>query len=90
MSHQFKPGDLALTLGAIPGHIDAGVCVEVLRILLAGDRFIMKGQIYEAVGRVALVVWDDRKFCFDSRQLIPLRGDFTPEAQKAREAEPCA
>lgn len=90
MSHQFKPGDLALTLVAIPGLIDAGVTVEVSKIILPGDRFRICGEPQRAVKTIVSVVRDSEKFGFEPKHLMPLRGDFQPEQQKAKEAEKCA
>ncbi|MBF8793451.1 hypothetical protein IRZ70_11615 [Pseudomonas monteilii] len=90
MSHQFKPGDLALTLVAIPGKIEAGACVEVYRVYAPGDRFEMPRGPVEAAQEIVAVAWSGRKFGYAPSQLMPLRGDFEPEQLKSKEAEPCA
>ncbi|WKW34379.1 hypothetical protein KIH13_12435 [Pseudomonas viridiflava] len=46
-------------------------------------------------GLVAITISDRRVCCggaclIQERYLMPLRGDFAPERQKAKEAEPCA
>lgn len=38
MAHQFKPGDLAVIVGAIDRHEDVGRVVEVVRLVYPGDR----------------------------------------------------
>lgn len=90
MSHQFKPGDLALTLVAIPGRVEAGSCVEVFRIYAPGDEFEMPRGTVIAARQIVSVVWGSNKYGYDPSQLMPLRGDFTPEQQKAKEVEQCA
>lgn len=106
MSHQFKPGDLALIIRATHAE-NIGKVVELIRfdcsekIALPEDTprsfapnpnqiacwvvrgsFIahstLRGEITSAVG-ASPQSW-----------LMPLRGDFAPEQQKAKEAEPCA
>ena len=84
MSHQFKPGDLALTLVAIPGKVDAGACVEVYRIYAPGDRFEMPSGPVTAAKEIVAVVWSGMKFGYAPSQLMPLRGDFTPYQQKSK------
>ena len=90
MSHQFKPGDLALTLASIPGHIDSGVCVEVRRILGAGDEYQMPDVRCRTKCKMVMVTKDRSHYLYKPSELMPLRGDYTPEQQKAKEAEPCA
>lgn len=101
MNHQFKPGDLALITAAanfgrvamiIYGHMGPD------RIELPSGRFqlipegVMSWQI-EAEGLVGTML-NGRQvivgcMAYSSKWLIPLRGDFTPEQQKANEVEPC-
>ncbi|MFW9099580.1 hypothetical protein ACOI8A_05465 [Pseudomonas sp. P4795] len=88
MSHNFKPGDLALTLIAAYGFAAmTEVTIEV---------FLHKGQIaQEPCGDlftapfdgwvVYRLPWPGSGF-FRAKHLMPLRGDFTPEQQKAKEA----
>lgn len=90
MSHQFKSGDLALTLTSIPGHIATGACVEVRRILEAGDEFQMLDAKCRANCKTIMVTKDRRHYLYKPSELMPLRGDFDQEQQKAKEAEPCA
>ncbi|WJM55952.1 hypothetical protein QUC26_12750 [Pseudomonas asiatica] len=96
MSHQFKPGDLALvTNHTYPPAI--GLCVELVSRHLVGPvdrRDPMDPGVYEQEGgdpvwvvaemegESGAIVWE--------KWIMPLRGDFEPEQQKAKEAEPCA
>ncbi|MCP3791580.1 hypothetical protein F477_03627 [Pseudomonas sp. URIL14HWK12:I3] len=108
MSHQFKPGDLALIVKAHhPENI--GKVVELIRFddgelidhLPYADTYtenpdrlrcwLVLGEI--TVTRVAgegLGLRTNTTAAFLERHLMPLRGDFAPEQQKAKEAEPCA
>ncbi|MFV3314096.1 hypothetical protein [Pseudomonas sp. NY15374] len=90
MSHQFKPGDLALTLASIPGHITAGACVEVRRILEAGEEYQMPDARFRTNCKMVMVTKGRSHYLYKPSELMPLRGDFSPEQQKAKEAEPCA
>ncbi|MFW3166298.1 hypothetical protein WBQ28_17600 [Pseudomonas syringae pv. syringae] len=102
MSNQFKPGDLAILKTSEAEHL-VGSVVELIEYVgsdehlvhdgarysnRAGDRFwwvkICSGQKYLTVRGLV-----SEGFCAEKR-LIPLRGDFAPEQQKAKEAEPCA
>ncbi|MQU61122.1 hypothetical protein GHO26_25625 [Pseudomonas helleri] len=92
MTNNFKPGDLALTL--ISGFGFAAMSTVILEI------FLRKGQTaQEPDGRLftptfdGWVVYRDGEpggGFFRPEHLMPLRGDFIPEQQKAKEAEPCA
>ncbi len=90
MNHQFKPGDLALTLVSLPGHLNAGACVSVRRILEAGDEYRMRDGMHLAARKMIMVTRDGSHYLFKPAELMPLRGDFEPEQQKAKGAEPCA
>lgn len=87
MSNQFKPGDLALTIA--PGcDWPAGVVVTVIDFVKQGEsRQEPCGFRWWADWDQYLVMreedpeYDD----FKPSQLMPLRGDFYPEQQKARE-----
>lgn len=91
MSHQFKPGDMALV---ISGNL-LGESVEVIDWVNAGEEFnTPDGRkfrlsdksstgAYQVLGRD----WGALK---PPASLMPLRGDFAPEQQKAKEADPCA
>ncbi len=96
MSHQFKPGDLALvTNHTYPAAI--GLCVELVSRHLVGPvdrRDPMDPGVYEQgegdpvwvvaeiEGESDCIVWE--------KWIMPLCGDFEPEQQKAKEVEPCA
>ncbi|MNF80646.1 hypothetical protein D3C84_628930 [compost metagenome] len=92
MSHQFKPGDPALTLKS--GFGFAAMTTVTL------DVFLRKGQAgrqpdsqpWTAPYDGWVVYRDDEDGCgfFRPEHLMPLRGDFAPEQQKAKETEPCA
>lgn len=101
MSHQFKPGDLALVIR----RENAGRAVTLARQYLGpttyrnehGYQLIPPGVVAweveadsliatrTATGRVVLV----ERLAIGEKCLMPLRGDFAPEQQKAKEAEPC-
>ncbi|MNJ76555.1 hypothetical protein D3C77_738630 [compost metagenome] len=50
----------------------------------------MDPGVYEKEGgEVVWVVSEDKAIVWE-KWLMPLRGDFAPEQQKAKEAEPCA
>lgn len=102
MSHQFKPGDLALVIR----HENTGRAVTLIRQYLGpatfrnehGYQVIPPGIVAweieadslittrTASGRVVFV----GNLAIGEKCLVPLRGDFEPEQQKAKEAEPCA
>ncbi|MFG0461538.1 hypothetical protein ACF8GG_19735 [Pseudomonas sp. yb_1] len=94
MSHQFKPGDLALVISASAGcEQNIGMVVEVVEvecpavdpypICVRGEgmmgRFAGSGQAFPVTSN----------WCRPA-QLMPLRGDFELGQQKSKEAEPCA
>lgn len=96
MIHEFKPGDLALVIHhTYPPAI--GLCVELVSRHLVGPvdrRDPMDPGVYEQEGgdpvwvvadmegEPGVIVWE--------KWIMPPRGDFAPEQQKAKEAEPCA
>lgn len=91
MSHQFKPGDLALTLCARQAY--PAMCVLELVAFVTGGRSYAGagGQIWTAPCDGWVVdrpEYPEHDF-YEPHQLMPLRGDFVPEKQKAREAVPC-
>ncbi|RMP74164.1 hypothetical protein ALQ20_01293 [Pseudomonas syringae pv. atrofaciens] len=92
MSHQFKPGDLALVINhTFPPVI--GTCVELISRHLVSPvdrKDPMDPGVYEQEGGDPVWVVSDDKAIVWEKWLIPLRGDFAPEQQKAKEAEPCA
>lgn len=100
MSHNFKPGDLAMIVGAynVPDNIGKQCeLIEYLRVEeISGWVDPSDGlRIQNSAGGPAwLVVGEGLKsWCgctgwviADARHLMPLRGDFTHEQQKAKEA----
>ncbi|HDS1692172.1 TPA: hypothetical protein QEM72_002676 [Pseudomonas putida] len=107
MSHQFKPGDLALIIGSSHGvSPNIGMAVELVQQLETDGRFVMpdgrlvfnrgpRCWVIHANGLAAQLsngaIMDIGGFalCMEI-YLMPLRGHFEPEQQKAKEAEPCA
>lgn len=107
MSHQFKPGDLALIIGSSQGvSPNIGMAVELVQILESGGLFVLpSGRRIRNAGPLCWVVYADGAvgqfgngsfadvggftLCQEI-YLMPLRGDFEPEQQKSKEAEPCA
>lgn len=99
MNHNFKPGDLAMIVGAfcLPQNIGKTVVLEEL----LGDGQISAWRdpadgchIHNTAGSAGWIVigeglssWcgGDGWCLVDSKHLMPLRGDFTPERQKCRE-----
>lgn len=102
MSHQFKPGDLVL----ITAKDNFGRCAEIVSRHVGPCRvYCSKGFQEIPEGVVGWVVAAENlvstflasgftefvdQTAYSERWLKPLRGDFTPEQQKAKEAEPCA
>lgn len=91
MSHNFKPGDLALVISG--GRM--GETAELVRFVLPGDVVVSPaaGKVYEFRPAAGVGGWLC-KFSFmhaikHEKNLMPLRGDFQPEEQKAKEDEPC-
>ncbi|MEE4087524.1 hypothetical protein [Pseudomonas viridiflava] len=92
MTHQFKPGDLALVIG---GETFLGNQVETRKWVNPGDEVTgpmgglwildpsapVGGWLVSCQGKFSVKL---------PRHLMPLRGDFAPEQQKFKEAEPCA
>ncbi|KAA8563225.1 hypothetical protein FX985_03293 [Pseudomonas extremaustralis] len=88
MSHNFKPGELALTL-ASKYQIPVMTTVSLVVFMASGEGAIEPdGSLWFAphdgwvVGRDD---WDGYGF-FRPTELMPLHGDFTHEQQKAKEA----
>lgn len=74
MSHQFKAGDLAITL-------IEGVVFPVMSQVELIRRVWPDG--FWQVGR------DGVRSVYREPCLMPLRGDFVPEQQKTKEVQPC-
>ncbi|MBG4728260.1 hypothetical protein I5F64_22400 [Pseudomonas aeruginosa] len=84
---KFKAGDLALNLQEIPNCICAGVVVELISRLSPGDLFVEDGQTF-LVNRAAWwVLHEGDRLYIPEWYLMPLRGDFQSEQQKAKEVE---
>lgn len=89
MNHDFKPGDLALLITVVES-VPAGSVVEL-------DRLIPKGECLEQADgqpfHTACACWsfshpaipEGYLGCVAEKFLMPLRGDFAPERQKAQE-----
>ncbi|MDP9528517.1 hypothetical protein [Pseudomonas protegens] len=86
MSHQFKPGDSALVIG---GNAFLGSQVEISRRLNPGSEFDHQGSQYKYTPKTGrsgwMVICGEQWGVKHESQLMPLRGDFTPEQQKAKE-----
>ena len=100
MSHNFKPGDLALIVGAHTTPENIGKVCELVQ-LLAPEQVSTWRDPNDGLriqnsddGSAWLVIGEGLKsWCgssgwvmADPIHLMPLRGDFTPEQQKAKEA----
>lgn len=98
MNHNFKPGDLALIVGAFNAPKNIGKTCELVEYLAAGQISNWTGPDGRRVGNAddgeAWIVigegiegWGDSKgwALVDHKHLMPLRGDFTPERQKESE-----
>lgn len=88
MSHNFKPGDLALVISG--GKL--GETAELVRFVMPGDLIISAttGKVYEFRPASKVGGWlcnfRDCQAVKHEKNLMPLRGDFTHEQQKAKEA----
>lgn len=90
MSHNFKPGDLALTLISL-SILPAGSVVELYKAINPGDNLNCARHPIPAVRKgwwCARGEIGDR-LPFAETSLMPLRGDFSHERQKTKEDEPC-
>jgi len=105
MSHQFKPGDLALIVGARRLTANIGKTCELIELLApnrvsawrdpADNRPVSNAsgrEVWLVVGEGLISsIQDTYGACLVlPAHLIPLRGDFAPELQKAQESEQCA
>ena len=95
MSHNFKPGDLAIITFGLNG----GCCVSLISFHDKGRVILQNGMYTDAEGQewrvegenlVARAGIDDslipvKDGLIHQKYLMPLRGDFTPEQQKSRE-----
>ncbi|MFJ1336778.1 hypothetical protein ACIKP7_01400 [Pseudomonas caricapapayae] len=99
MSHQFKPGDLAI----ITCGVNAGCCVTLISHHNSGRVILKNGLFTDAkpgewrvegqnlVARIGMRSKPERvpDGLIEEKYLMPIQGDFAPEQQKAKEAEPC-
>jgi hypothetical protein len=88
---KFNVGDMALTIYPVPS-IPAGTVVVLDHKLSPGERFKgPDGASYTALalGWICSLPGTTRSVAYAQTSLMPLRGDFAPEQQKAREAQPC-
>ena len=90
MSHNFKPGDLALTLVDCCGVL-AMTQVELVELVEPGTLLTMvngrKARFSYPAWRCSTALIPDADLMFRTKELMPLRGgDFSHEQQKAKEA----
>lgn len=100
MSHNFKPGDLALIIRS-RNEENIGRVVTVFGFANKGDlvlnehgytetshngSVIVQGSIVTSPIRSTALKFEVTKHVFSAKNLMPLRGDFTHEQQKAKEA----
>jgi hypothetical protein len=105
MTNNFKPGDSALIVGARNYPENIGKTCELVELLPPSAVSVWLDPedgrpVANASGFICwLVIGDGLISGIENTQgaclampshLMPLRGDFTPEQQKAKEAEPCA
>lgn len=87
MSHNFKPGDLALVIAG--GHL--GEVAELVRFVLPGEVVVSPttGKEYQFRPAAGIGGWlCGFKYMHaikHEHNLMPLRGEFEPEQQKSRE-----
>ncbi|WP_426125208.1 hypothetical protein [Pseudomonas sp. PSPC2-3] len=92
MNHNFKPGDLALVISG--GYM--GQTAELMHFVMPNEVVVspVSGKKYQFRPSAGIGGWmcrfRDEWAIKHEKNLIPLRGDFTHEQQKAKEAEPCA
>ncbi|MFR0673144.1 hypothetical protein ACLUUI_05855 [Enterobacterales bacterium AW_CKDN230030176-1A_HGKHYDSX7] len=103
MSHQFKPGDLAMIVGACSVPENIGKVCELVELLAPEqisewidprDGCSVQNGDDEAgwlvIGEDILSANGEAGHVLAMpRHLMPLRGDYAPEQLKAREVEPC-
>lgn len=90
MTNNFKPGDLALTLISLR-ILPAGSVVELYKAINPGDNLNCVRRPIPAMCKGWWCAHGEigDRLPFAETSLMPLRGDFTPEQQKAKEVEPC-
>ncbi|MGX4728047.1 hypothetical protein [Pseudomonas corrugata] len=103
MNHQFKPGGLAMIIDSRARYANVGRVVSLVESMGFPTVYFWKGVEYrnttgsqiwliEVQGEPLETRWSGHAMrgpiC--EYKLMPLRGDFEPEQQKAKEVEPCA
>lgn len=102
MNHQFKPGDLAIIVGANSLTQNIGKQCELREFVTRGDFYVApNGEVYRhddvpcwtlvGDGLVAVVEGEVVDLGFgihEPRHLMPLQDGFAPEQQKSKKAEP--
>lgn len=104
-NHKFKPGDLALIVNTVRTPEYIGKTVELVefqrqgnyyqgpkreRLRAEGDAWLVKGDLSGSFTHMGRITPTPGIALVREKHLMPLRGDFTPEQQKAKEVEPCA
>lgn len=77
MQHQFKAGDLALTLAEC-GDVLTGSCVEIFRVMPAGEVFSMGGRDHLNEHERVIALYGPWKYLYRKNELMPLKGDQSP------------
>lgn len=99
MSHNFKPGDLAVIVGANSLTQNIGKVCELRRLIVSGDMYIApNGVVYQHDDVPCWVVVGEGLFWIaggepvqgdfgvhEPRHLMPLLDNSQPEQQKAKE-----
>ena len=98
MGNELKVGDLAM----IKTGLNFGIVVTLVSFHASGRVFLKSGCYSDVcepvfrcegdglVARIGGTLMPVKDGLIAPRYLMPLRGDFEPEQQKDREAEPCA
>lgn len=103
MGHHFKAGDMALIVGAEVDTANVGKTCELVELLppMGISQTLAKDgrPVRNAHGHHVWLMCGDSLTqrvthlnglaVREEKHLMPLRGDFAPELQKAKEAEPC-
>jgi hypothetical protein len=84
MSHQFKAGDLALTLIDDPD-MPIGSCVELVKPIAQGEMLEFAAFVAPSPGWYVTNASCYRNVAYGDHELMPRRGDFTPEQTNSRE-----
>jgi len=100
MSHQFKPGDLALIVNTVRTPEYIGKTVELIefhrkgdyyqgpkreRLTAEGDAWLVKGDLSGTFTHRGRIQPTPGIALVREQHLMPLRGDFAPEQTKSRE-----